>query len=107
MKITSSTEHIVRMNITETKIKEETFTDLILGTEENNKDTTETYDRATWYIKQASNNHQSNESEEIGDVLVEVLTLINRQTSITETIIVPETQDNDGINSFSGNIPSQ
>ena len=47
MKITSSTEHIVRMNITETKIKEETFTDLILGTEENNKDTTETYDRAT------------------------------------------------------------
>ena len=31
-------------------------------------------------FKQTSNNHQSNESEEIGDVLVEVLTLINRQT---------------------------
>ena len=35
------------MNITETKTKEETFTDLILGTEESNKDTIETQGKAT------------------------------------------------------------
>ena len=35
------------MNITETKAKEETFTDLILGTEESNKDTTETQVKTT------------------------------------------------------------
>ena len=35
------------MNITETKTKEETFTDLILDTEESNKDTTENQDKAT------------------------------------------------------------
>ena len=42
-----STEHITKMNITETKAKEETFTDLILGTEESNKDTTETQGKTT------------------------------------------------------------
>ena len=42
-----STEHITKMNITETKAKEETFTDLILGTEESNKDTTETQVKKT------------------------------------------------------------
>ena len=57
------------MNVTETKTKEETFTDLILGTEENKNVIT---------FKQTSNNHQNNESEEIGDTLVEVLTSINR-----------------------------
>ena len=30
------------MNIAEAKTKRETFTDLMLGTEENNRDTTET-----------------------------------------------------------------
>ena len=42
-------------------------------------------------FKQKRNNHQNNESEEIGDTLVEVLTLINGWASTTETIIVPET----------------
>ena len=41
-----STEHI-GMNITETKTKEQTFTDLILGTEEIKKDTTETQDKTS------------------------------------------------------------
>ena len=35
------------MNITETKTKEETFPDLMLATEESNKDTTETQDKKT------------------------------------------------------------
>ena len=56
---------------------------------------------------QKSNNHQNNESEEIGDTLVEILTSINRRTSSTETIIIAETQDNDGTNSFLVNSPSQ
>ena len=42
-------------------------------------------------FKQKRNNHQNNESEEIVDTLVEVLTLINGWASTTETIIVPET----------------
>ena len=46
-------------------------------------------------------------SEEIGDTLVQVLTSINRRTLSTETIIVPQTQDNDGMNSFLVNNPSQ
>ena len=46
-KIIYSTKHITEMNITETKTKEETFTDLILDTEESNKDTTENQDKAT------------------------------------------------------------
>ena len=35
------------MNITETKTKEEIFAGLILGTEESNKDTTETEGKTT------------------------------------------------------------
>ena len=58
-------------------------------------------------FEQKSNNYQNNESEEIVDTLVEVLTSINRRTPSTETIIVPETQDNDGMNSFLVNSPSQ
>ena len=58
-------------------------------------------------FKQTSNNHQNNESEEIGDTLVEVLTSINRRTWSTETIIVPKTQDNDRMNSVLVNSPSQ
>ena len=57
--------------------------------------------------RQDNSNNANNESEEIGDTLVEVLTSINRQTSSTETIIVPEKQDNDGMNSFLVNSPSQ
>ena len=78
-----STEHIMGMDITETKTKEQTFTDLILGTEETNKDATETQGNSNNAItfKQKSNNHQNNESEEIGDtMLAEVLTLINCRT---------------------------
>ena len=55
-------------------------------------------------FQQANNNKQNNESEEIGDTLVDVLTSINRQTSSRETIIVPKTQDS---NSFLVNSPSQ
>ena len=46
-KIIYSTEHVTGMNITEIKTKEETFTDLILVTGENNKDTTETHGKTT------------------------------------------------------------
>ena len=55
----------------------------------------------------ANSNHQNNESEEIRDTIVEVLTSINHRPSITETKIVPETQDNDRMNSFLVNNPSQ
>ena len=40
-------------------------------------------------FKQKSNNHKINESEEIGDTLVEVLTSINCRTLNTENIIGP------------------
>ena len=47
-KIIYSTKDITEMSITETITKEEIFsTDLILGTEESNKDTTETQNKAT------------------------------------------------------------
>ena len=55
----------------------------------------------------ANSNHQNNESEEIRDTIVEVLTSINHRPSITEIIAVPETQDNDRMNSFLVNNPSQ
>ena len=51
-------------------------------------------------FKQLSNNHQNNESEEIRDTLEEVLSSTNHQTSSREAIVVPETQDNDRMNSF-------
>ena len=46
-KVIYSTEHFTEMNITKTKAKEKTFTDLILGTGENNKDTTKTKGKTT------------------------------------------------------------
>ena len=58
-------------------------------------------------FKQLSNNHQNNELEKIGVTLVEVLTSINHLTLSTETIIVPETQDNDRMNYFLVNTLSQ
>ena len=51
-------------------------------------------------FQQTNSNHQNHESEEIGDTLVEVLTSINHQPLSTETIVVPEIQDNDRLNSF-------
>ena len=59
------------------------------------QDTTETQDNSKNMITfQQAINHQNNESEEIGGTLAEILTLINRCTSSTEAVIVPETQDN-------------
>ena len=58
-------------------------------------------------FQQISSNNQNNSSEEIGDTLVEVLTSINCQTSSTETTIVSKTQDNDRMNYFLVNNPSQ
>ena len=58
-------------------------------------------------LQLANSNNQNHESEEIGDILAEVLTCINCRRSSTETIIVPETQDNDRMNSFLVNSPSQ
>ena len=55
----------------------------------------------------ANSSHQNNESEEIRDTIVEVLTSINHRPSITEIIAVLETQDNDRMNSFLVNNPSQ
>ena len=58
---------------------------------------------------QQASNHQNchnNESEKTGGTL-EVLTLVNCLKSCTETAIVPETQDNDKMNSFLVNSPSQ
>ena len=42
-----STENITGMYINETKTKEETLADLIQGTEESDKDTTETHGKTT------------------------------------------------------------
>ena len=59
---------------------------------------------------QQASNHQNchnNESEKTGGTLEEVLTLVNCLKSCTETAIVPETQDNDKMNSFLVNSPSQ
>ena len=88
-KIIYSTEHITKINITETKTKEETFMDPILETKESNKNTKETQSKSKNMItlQQTNNKHQNNESEKIGDALVQVLNLINRQPSSTETII--------------------
>ena len=41
-------------------------------------------------FQQANSNHQNNESEEIKNTFVEVLTSISCRTSSTETAIVPE-----------------
>ena len=60
-------------------------------------------------FQQASNhqNRHNNESEKTGGTLEEALTLVNCLKSCTETAIVPETQDNDKMNSFLVNSPSQ
>ena len=41
------TKYIIGMNITKTNTKEETFTNVLLGKEENNKDATETQGKIT------------------------------------------------------------
>ena len=58
-------------------------------------------------FQQTNNNHENNESKEIGDTLVEVLTSIYHRTLSTETVIIPETQDNGRMNSFLVNSLSQ
>ena len=58
-------------------------------------------------FKQKSNNHQNNESKKIEDTLVEVIGSINQRKWSTETIIVPEIQDNNRMNCFLINVPSQ
>ena len=88
------------MNATETKTTEETNTDLIIDIEESNEDTTETPNQTTT-IK------IYNGSGEVRNILVEVLTSISRRTSSTEIVIVTETQDNDRMDSFLVNSPSQ
>ena len=50
--------------------------------------------------QQTNNNDLKNKSEEIGDTLTEVLTLVNCQTSNMDTVIVPGTQDNDRTHFF-------
>ena len=87
-----SIEHITEMNITQIKTIEKTFTDVLLGPDESNKE------HKTRKLEQRDNfsttsNHQNNELKEIGDTLVEVLTSINRRALSTQTTIVPETQD--------------
>ena len=88
------------MNVTETKTTEETNTDLIIDIEESNEYATETPNKTT-AIK------TYNGSGEVRNILVKALTSISRQTSSTEIVIVPETQDNDRMNSFLVNSPSQ
>ena len=46
-KIIYSTEHNTELNLMKTKTKEATFSDLILGTEESNNDTTEAHGKKT------------------------------------------------------------
>ena len=50
--------------------------------------------------QQTNNNDLNNKSEETGDTLTEVLTLVNCQTSNMDTVIVPGTQDNDRTHFF-------
>ena len=71
------------------KTKKEIFTDLILGAEVSKKDTIR-QDNSNNVItfQQTNNNHQNNESDQIGDRLAKVFISINRQTSSTETIII-------------------
>ena len=58
------------------------------------------------FQQKKSNNHQDNEPKECADALFQyfavcsILISTNRRTSSTETIIVPETQGNDRMNSF-------
>ena len=80
------------MNITQIKTVEKTFTDVLLGSDESNKE------HKTRELEQCDNfsttsNHQNNELKEIGDTLVEVLTSINRRALSTQTTVVPEAQD--------------
>ena len=62
------TKYIIGMNITKTNTKEETFTNVLLGKEENNKDATETQGKTTQRVinfKETSNNHQNQKRLEI------------------------------------------
>lgn len=58
-------------------------------------------------FQQANSSHQSNGWAEIRDTIIEALTSVDRRTWITETVIVPETQDNGRMNCFLENSPFQ
>ena len=58
-------------------------------------------------FQQANSSHQSNGWAEIRDTIIEALTSVDRRTWITETVIVPETQDIGRINCFLENSPFQ
>ena len=51
-------------------------------------------------MQQTNKNHYYNESERIGNILVEILALINRRTLGTKTVIVPKIHGNDQTNFF-------
>lgn len=51
-------------------------------------------------FQQANRSHQSNDSAEIRDTIIDVLTSVGRRTWSTETVIVLETQDNGRMNCF-------
>ena len=57
-KIIYSNKHITEINITETETNEKTYTDLIMGTKESNKHTTETEERQLQQRDKLSTNKQ-------------------------------------------------
>ena len=57
-KIIYSNKHITEINITETETNEKTYTDLIMGTKESNKHTTETEERQPQQRDKLSTNKQ-------------------------------------------------
>ena len=86
-----------RNEYNETKTKEKIFADLILDMEESNKYTTAIQGKKNFNneitFQQINSSLQNSESEEIEDKIIEVLISINCQTSSTEAMIFPETQD--------------
>ena len=101
-KIIYSTEHITEINIPESKSKRNIY---ISNTGHRGKQQVCNQISKTKQLQQSDDQwtkstHQNNETEEVGDTLVEVLIYINFRKSSTETMIVPETQDNDIINFF-------
>ena len=57
-KIIYSNKHITEIDVTETETNEKTYTDLIMGTKESNKHTTETEERQLQQRDKLSTNKQ-------------------------------------------------
>ena len=57
-KIIYSNKHISEIDVTETETNEKTYTDLIMGTKESNKHTTETEERQLQQRDKLSTNKQ-------------------------------------------------